>query len=458
MIQFPFIEPSQNDPHPPTNLYFTADAWNGLPGLRAFPGLTEFVDFGNGEIRGGIVVGDYLYAVVGANVYKISSDGSYTKIKNNMATSTGIVDISNDSQYITITDGANGYVITIATNTMAAISDADFPTPSGSTYQDGYVIITAKDTNYFYISDLNDPTSWVATEREDADYNWDYATRPISVKRVLYIFGSKSIEAYYNSGDADFPFLRIDTGIIDYGTPARDSISAAGESVFFFANDMTIKQLVGFSTQIISTPTLNERFSGYSTVSDARGFAFEYFGNLFYSISFPTEDESWVYNSATGQWHQWAYGEDLVRTRANCYFFFNNRHYVGDRDNGKVYQLDKDNFTDDDATIKRIRRTPVINSAREFMVFGSLELWVKNGVGLSADHSTLGVGTDPQGMLRWSNDMGRTWSPERWRSLGKIGEYNQRVRWDMLGSGFQREFEFSVTDPVDVRIVGAFLT
>lgn len=66
-------------------------------------------------------------------------------------------------------------------------------------------------------------------------------------------------------------------------------------------------------------------------------------------------------------------------------------------------------------------------------------------------------GDDPQVMLRLSNDGGKTWISEQWRSAGKTGEYWRRVRWNRLGSARRRVFEVSVTDPVPWRLTGAYL-
>lgn len=66
-------------------------------------------------------------------------------------------------------------------------------------------------------------------------------------------------------------------------------------------------------------------------------------------------------------------------------------------------------------------------------------------------------GVDPQIMLRCSNDGGKTWGPEVWRSTGKAGEYSRRVGWNRLGSGRRRVFEVVMTDPVLWRITGCYL-
>lgn len=67
-------------------------------------------------------------------------------------------------------------------------------------------------------------------------------------------------------------------------------------------------------------------------------------------------------------------------------------------------------------------------------------------------------GANPQVMLRISNDGGKTWAAETWRSAGRVGEYLARVDWNRLGCARRRVFEVSCSDPVPFRIVGAYLT
>lgn len=66
-------------------------------------------------------------------------------------------------------------------------------------------------------------------------------------------------------------------------------------------------------------------------------------------------------------------------------------------------------------------------------------------------------GSNPEIMLRLSNDGGRTWITEQIRTIGKLGEYWHRVRWNRLGCARRRVFEVSVSDPIPWRLVGAYV-
>jgi hypothetical protein len=85
----------------------------------------------------------------------------------------------------------------------------------------------------------------------------------------------------------------------------------------------------------------------------------------------------------------------------------------------------------------------------------SLQIDMESGVGLVD-----GQGSDPEVMLRWSDDGGHTWSNEHWSPIGKIGEYYKRVFFRRLGMTMKirdRVYELSMTDPVKIAIMGAQL-
>ena len=63
--------------------------------------------------------------------------------------------------------------------------------------------------------------------------------------------------------------------------------------------------------------------------------------------------------------------------------------------------------------------------------------------------------SNPQAMLRWSSDGGRTWSSESWSSIGRVGEYKARVRWRRLGRARDRVYELTISEPIKVAILGA---
>jgi hypothetical protein len=167
-----------------------------------------------------------------------------------------------------------------------------------------------------------------------------------------------------------------------------------------------------------------------------------------------------VYDLATQAWHERAGFTDgaFTRHRSNCQMAFNNEVVVGDFENGNIYAFDLDDYSDNGQIQKWLRSWRALGPGKNDLkrtAQHSLQLDIESGVGLN-----LGQGSDPQVMLRWSDDGGHTWSNEHWSPVGKIGEYYKRVFWRRLGMTLKlrdRVYEVSMTDPVKVAIMGAEL-
>jgi hypothetical protein len=60
---------------------------------------------------------------------------------------------------------------------------------------------------------------------------------------------------------------------------------------------------------------------------------------------------------------------------------------------------------------------------------------------------------DPQIMLSVSEDGGKTWSEWITRSMGKLGEYQQRISWNRLGDSDKMVLRFALSDPAPLTVI-----
>lgn len=67
------------------------------------------------------------------------------------------------------------------------------------------------------------------------------------------------------------------------------------------------------------------------------------------------------------------------------------------------------------------------------------------------------IGVDPVVILRISNDGGKTFGAELPRTIGRVGEYDHRTRWNRCGQGRRRVWEVVVTDPEPWRATGCYM-
>ena len=125
----------------------------------------------------------------------------------------------------------------------------------------------------------------------------------------------------------------------------------------------------------------------------------------------------------------------------------------GDMFAGVIGKANFDTFTEYGNQMQAMIVSPPIHKDRKRIFVKRFEIDVESGIGLST-----GQGSDPQWMLDWSKDGGRTWSPQQvWRSMGRLGEYQRRLRWLRMGQSRQWIFRLRSTDPVRRVIIGFYL-
>ena len=246
----------------------------------------------------------------------------------------------------------------------------------------------------------------------------------------------------------------------------------------------------GYSGVRISTHAIEFAIQGYGVISDAIGYTYQQEGHPFYVLVFPTANATWVYDAATGAWHERAgfSNGQFIRHRSNCYTTFNDTAIVGDYENGKIYSLSLDVYDDAGSIQKWLRSWRALPAGQNNLkrtaqhslqldcetgtyyavqVVDEVNLITEDNFFLITEDSDFLVGevteldvAEPQVMLRWSDDAGHNWSNEHWISMGKYGEYGTRAIWRRLGMTTKlrdRVYEVSGTDALKIAIMGAEL-
>jgi len=353
---------------------------------------------------------------------------------------------------LVIVDGTNGWIYD-TTNGLRQITDEDFFSADVVDFQDQYFVFNRAGTGQFFLSNLNAGSVYTATDIATAEGDPDRLVALISNRRELWLFGAETIEIWYNSGNADFPFSRFEGGFLERGCAAAFSIAEDDNSIFWLAEDRIFYRAEGYTPQRISQHGIEEALRKYKVVSDACAFIYTMGGHKFYVCTFPAEDATWVYDITTGLWHE-RQSRGMGRWRVSVYADAFGKHLVGDFEDGRIGELDLDTYQEYGVTIQGVASGPVAHYDRKRVAHRRFELDIESGVGL-----TSGQGSDPQIWLDWSDDDGRTWSARKpFRSMGKIGEYKKRLRWDRMGATRERIYRVTVSDPVKCSIIAAHLT
>lgn len=431
--------------------------------LQRCPGLRLLKTVGVGPIRGINTYGGYLYVVSGPELYKLDSNFNATLI-GLVTDSQAPVSMANDGNHLMIACDGPSYVYNATTSAFGQITDPDFPGALTVSYLDGYFVFIEPDSQRVWVTALLDPTSIDPLDFASAEGDPDMLVSSIVDHSEVWLFGTNSVEVWYNSGNADFPLQRIQGAFNEIGCAATFSVAKLDNGLFWLGSDARGKGIVyranGYTGQRISTHAVEWHIQQYEQISDAVAYTYQQDGHAFYVLNFPSANVTWVYDVATGAWHErasWVNGQ-FIRHRGNCQTLFADENAVGDYLNGNIYAFDLEKFSDHDRVqrwVRSWRALPTGQNNLKRSAQHSLQLDIESGTGLN-----LGQGSDPQIMLRWSDDGGHTWSKEHWTSMGKIGEFYARVLWRRLGMTMKirdRVYEISGTDPVKVYITGAEL-
>jgi hypothetical protein len=430
--------------------------------LNRAPGLRKLATVGTGPIRGLWAYGDYGYAVSGDRLYRVDATWNVQPI--GPIAGTGPVSMVDNGRQLFIATNPKGYIYDAVSEGLAEITDIDFPGAVTVGYLDGYFIFQEPNSDRFWTSELLDGTQIDPLSFASAEGMPDNLVSLFVDHREVWLFGTQSVEVWYDAALEGFPLARIQGAVNEFGCAATYSVAKMDNSLFWLGADARGHGVVfranGYAGQRISTHAVEFAIQSYATMSDAIAFTYQQDGHSFYVLTFPSAQATWVYDAATGAWHEragFANGQ-FIRHRANCQMFFSEEVVVGDFENGNIYAYDLDQFSDGDFAQKWLRSWRALPTGQNNLkrtAQHSLQIDMQTGVGLNT-----GQGNNPQVMLRWSDDGGHTWSNEHWMSAGKIGAYGTRAIRRRLGMTLKlrdRVYEISGTDPVKIAIVGAEL-
>jgi hypothetical protein len=415
--------------------------------LLPTPGLVEFATCGSGQVRGFIEMAGLFYVVSGPAVYKVSATGTATLVGS--LTAGGPVTMAQNGTQclIVVPETGEGFVATSSSVTL--ISDIDFPLASSCTFLDGYFIVSEKDTGAFHLSALGDATDWPG-DTQEAERSPDNLVRIIRVGSVLWLIGETSTEIWSNVGAADFPLAQVSGAYIDRGCASRDSVDERLGTVFWLGDDRVIYRSDNFQPVRISNHAIEQAIAGYARVSDAQGSIYEQEGHIFYCLTFPLAEATWVYDTATGFWHERA-SEGRSNYRCGTLGNFAGAAIGGDLVDGRLYTLNPTVSTEDgDVIIRTATGTPFFADNKR-VFYSRFDAEFERGASAYAE------GINGEVFLTTSDDGGRTWSNERWRPLGFVGEYRPRVQWHRLGSARERVFRLQWSDDVRTALIAVNL-
>lgn len=437
--------------------------------LLGTPGLTEYLNAGEGTsniCRGAHTKNEIPYFVCGNTLYSItqtfndSNDEVLTLNDLGTIEGSGFVSMSdNGTQLMILVPNGKGYIYNEDEVTpLVEITDTDFTAngaPQYVTFVDSFFIVTT-DQKKFIKSASNDGTDWNALDFATAEADPDKIVAPIVFSNRLYIMGSEIGEAFQNLGIGGFPFQRINGAIINKGVFSPLSLVQTSNGFLWIGGGVNESPAVWMSSggapEKISNTAIDSELQNYTSTELDNSFAWSYAQKGAYFVGFSLPTKTFVYDMVSGEWHErrsvFMSGEFTqdVRWRVNAMTTAYGRVFVGDSQDGRIGVIEPETYNEYGQDIIRTFSAPMIQANGNPISTSELELLMESGVAND-------TATDPQIRMDYSDD-GKTWSDEMFRSMGKIGQYMNRVIWSRLGrTPYFRIFRFQMSDQVKPVVI-----
>lgn len=356
-----------------------------------------------------------------------------------------------DSTHLTLTTSAGVQV-------AAAFTMTEYLRVVSIAFLDGYFIALRLNTNDIYVSDYQNGLVWSPLEFATRTGQSDRMVAIYSLNGQLWMMGQKTIEVWANTGNADFPFQRIDGSTINVGVLARDSVQQVGETLMWVGGNMegsgSVYMAEGYNPRRVSTYPIELYLQDYDHsvgINTAVAYAYQENGHQFYILNLPTANNTTLgYDTTMNYWHQRAVGTSLTVAQPwqyHCFAFTPGRHLVGDASSAAIYQMQWRIYSDTgSAQFRKLRQAPHICKTLTWLFYRMLQVDMQMG--------NFSTGTIN---LEISRDGGNTFGTAKSLTFGGSSNYTWRAIWWRLGRARDAVFKVYTDDSRLVSIVDAYL-
>ena len=409
--------------------------------------------------RGAWVMSGKPYFVNGGTLYRLETDDTLTSITGTITGSGRVSMADNGTQLMILVPGGAGYIFTESPDTLTTITDLDFTAngaPQYCVFIDGYFVSTT-DSKKFIVSALNNGLCYIATDFGSAEANPDDTVAPIVFKNQLFIAGTETTEAFQNVGGSGFPFQR--SGLyLSKGIAAPLSVVESNDTFVWIGSGKNeapaIWSFVGNSVQKISTTAIDNLLQDLTETELTEVAGWSYAEKGAYFVGFALPSTTLVLDVITGKWHERKSlvqnspgSNELIRYRVQSVVKAYNKILVGDTFDGRIGHMSLDYFDEyGQDIIRRVSTQPFQNNMQDFSI-PTLEMTAETG-------RTDGTVEEPLISLEISTNGGYTFGPQKYRSLGKIGEYKRRAIWRRNGRiDRMAVLRFTVSDSIKTSLL-----
>ena len=444
-----------------------------VTGLLGTPGLVTFSALPEAPVRSSLEANGRLFSVAGTKLIELASDGTQT-VRGSVANDMKAASLAFNGIQILIISGGSAYCFTLATNVLLDVTAQLAGTPVQCDEADTYFIVCFEDSNKFQMSQVLDGTTWPGTLVNEVSVFPENITSIKCNHRELWVYGSRHCQPYQDTGSLEV-FDVIPGALIEMGSSSAFGPALLDNSEFWINEDARGARMAwrsnGYTPSRISTHAVEIDLASYSVaqIKALVSYSCQINGHLWWVLYIPGSSWSWIYDVSESLWFKmakWVNGQYFAHWGWNHVYAFG-KHLIGDWNSGNLYEMhmaiDNHNgsysfVTDNGTPIRSLRRAPTVENEMEYITHAEITIDMQTGLG---PQPPLVDGNnqprEPQCMLRWSDNRGRTWSNEHTANCGFAGAFQTRVIFRRLGLSRYRVYEWSMTDPVPRILRDAYL-
>jgi len=434
------------------------DAGNsvGRPGLSSFvtPVASLLTVNGDNRIVAMCAFREFLVLVDGnRRLFSVARDASYRDITGvrlpGSATPT-FLDL--DGQRLIVCGGGSA-IEWDGVGMTGPFAEGGSPDATHMVVAQKYILANNRGTDRVNFSRPESQLDWTGGEYFRAETNSDPILAMHQQWGRVFLFGSRSLDVYYNVGAAQGDFGR--EWSIPRGIAGSFAKVEANQALFFLGDDRKVYQLDNSSVPRVMSEPIGASLRSLTRPDDCVAHHIEAGGAHLVGWFFKTDKVAYLLDyvhstPSEPQWFEWSEWSGGVRVPMHIEAYahqpmWNRSFCAGGLENRNVvYELDTGAYTDDGDPIRRMRRFRIKDDEGTVTVWSVL---FRVSCGTTAVTDSTAKGYEPELQMRVRKE-GREWSATRRASLGKVGDTGIAVEYQRLGRSCDFELELLCDDPI----------
>ena len=317
------------------------------------PGLRPFATLAAGPVRDIFEINGRCFAVGGSSFEEVFASGN-TIVRGTVGSAQfGLSDVvsmcssGTQSNQLALSSYGQLYVLDMLTNVLTHVTGINFMQPVQTVvFFNSDFLALRGGTRQFYYSALEDATTWDPLQVEEVSLFSDNLVQMATSHETIWLFGSEHSLPYYDSGDADTPYVPFSETVVEWGVAAPNSVASLDNTLFALTGNQNgrdqVMKINGYNFQRVSSYSSEIFFNRAEGMDQSIGWAYAEAGHTFYQVYAKNMETSWVYDAATNLWCERSQWSPKTRRHyphlGRCHAFAFGKHLVGDRQSGTIYE------------------------------------------------------------------------------------------------------------------------